>query len=195
MRGPPAAISTHCRLQFHIGRRYRRLHNDDARGHEGIPNDGASRPNGAPHNGAARRIAVVSCTGPTRPQSARARDLFVSPLFQELCAFADREADRWFLLDAEHGLLDPETVIAPTTKSIGRKESAARREWARRVIQQLVPVLDGVEQVLVLANARSREYLLDFLGENGRQVEVPMDGLSLGEQLQWLRKQNGGARR
>lgn len=195
MRGPPAAISAHRLLQSHIGRRYRLLHNDDARGHEGIPNDGASRPNGAPHNGAARRIAVVSCTGPTRPQSARARDLFVSPLFQELCAFADREADRWFLLDAEHGLLDPETVIAPTTKSLGRKESTARREWARRVIQQLVPVLDGVEHVLVLANARSREYLLDFLGEDGRQVEIPMDGLSLGEQLQWLRRRNGDARR
>lgn len=194
MVGPSAATSSQRFPNIHIGRRYRLLHNDDAHGLPGIPNDGASGPNGAPHNGAARRIAVVSCTGPTRRQSARARDLFVSPLFQELCTFADRETDRWYLLDAEHGLLDPETVIAPTTKAIGRKESAARREWALRVIQQLVPVLDGVERVLVLANARSREYLLDFLAQDGRQVEVPMDGLSLGEQLQWLRRQNGGAR-
>ena len=60
------------------------------------------------------------------------------------------------------------------------------------MIEQLTPHLTGVERVLVLANARAREFLLDFLSREGREVEVPMDGLSLGEQLQWLRKQNGG---
>ena len=186
------------------------MHNDDLLGHStpshGAANgrasesasvdgaQGAGPPSGRSRDGTSgRRLAVVSCTGPMRPQPARARDVFESPLFKELCTFAEREADIWFLLSAEHGLLDPETVITPTAKGISRKESAARREWARLVIEQLTPHLTGVERVLVLANARAREFLLDFLSREGREVEVPMDGLSLGEQLQWLRKQNGGS--
>lgn len=183
------------------------MHNDDSLGPSTPQHDAASGPasgsvngahdtglpNGRSREGASgRRLALVSCTGPMRAQPSRARDVFLSPLFKELCAYAEREADAWFLLSAEHGLLDPETVITPTATGISRKDSAARREWARLVIEQLTPHLSGVERVLVLANARAREFLLDFLSREGREVEVPMDGLSLGEQLQWLRKQNGG---
>ncbi|MFN8669472.1 MAG: hypothetical protein U0164_19955 [Gemmatimonadaceae bacterium] len=131
----------------------------------------------------------MSCTGPGLSQPSRARDHFTSPLFRELCTFADRQAGRWFLLSAGHGLVDPDAVIMPMTSVMHRKDAAARRTWSARVIEQLAPHLAGVERILLLANARSREYLLDFLRRDGRTVLIPLEGLSLGEQLQWLRRQ------
>lgn len=77
----------------------------------------------------------------------------------------------------------------PMTSVMHRKDAAARRTWSARVIDQLAPHLAGVERILLLANARSREYLLDFLRRDGRTVLIPLEGLSLGEQLQWLRRQ------
>ena len=140
---------------------------------------------------AARRgatLAIVSCTGPTQPFATRARDHFTAPLFQALCAFAEREAGRTFLLSAEYGLLDPETVIAPSRTVLDRKDVKRLQAWAGRVIEQLAPHLAGIERVILLANARSREHLIDFLRQDGRTVDVPLEGLSLGEQLHWLRR-------
>ncbi|HEX4932606.1 MAG TPA: hypothetical protein VFV33_05460 [Gemmatimonadaceae bacterium] len=141
--------------------------------------------------GDARALALVSCTGPSQPHPARAREHFTSPLFQALCTFADRRAGRWFLLSAEHGLLDPDAVIAPSALVLDRKDVQGREAWSARVQAQLAPYLPGIERVLVLANARSREFLLDFLRSDGRAVEVPLDGMSLGAQLQWLQRENG----
>lgn len=137
-------------------------------------------------------MALVSCTGPTQSHATRARDHFTAPLFQALCRHAEREAGRWFLLSAEHGLLDPDTVIAPSSTVLDRKDVKRLKAWSAKVIEQLTPQLDGIERIVLLANARSREFLLDFLREDGRQVEIPLEGLSLGAQLDWLQRQQRG---
>ncbi|MCC6930741.1 MAG: hypothetical protein IT359_17255 [Gemmatimonadaceae bacterium] len=139
-------------------------------------------------------MALVSCTGPALSHPSRARDHFTSPLFRELCTYANREAGRWLLLSAGHGVVEPDAVITPVTSVIGRKDTAARRTWTALVIEQLAPRLTGVERILLLANARSREYLLDYLQLEGRTVLVPLEGLSLGQQLQWLRRQRDRSR-
>jgi hypothetical protein len=39
---------------------------------------------------------------------------------------------------------------------------------------------------VVLAGARYREFLLDYLKARFATVELPMEGLKIGKQLQWL---------
>lgn len=175
----------------------RNLHNDSA-SHASTPSD---EPSPAPAPAAAsngegdpRTLAIVSCTGPGQSKPSRGRDHFTSPLFRELCTFAERQAGRWFLLSAAHGLVDPDDIIMPMAAVMHRKDAAARQSWSARVIEQLAPHLAGVERILLLANARSREYLLDFLRQDGRTVQIPLEGLSLGEQLQWLRRQQHAPR-
>jgi hypothetical protein len=61
-----------------------------------------------------------------------------------------------------------------------------RRAWAQRVLGALVPQLGGVDRVVVLAGERYREFLLPVLKRACPAVEVPMEGLTIGRQLQWL---------
>lgn len=65
---------------------------------------------------------------------------------------------------------------------------AERRAWATRVIGALQPRLAGVDRVVMLAGARYREFLVEAIRANCISVDVPLQGLRIGEQLGWLKK-------
>ena len=69
---------------------------------------------------------------------------------------------------------------------------AERRQWARRVLAQLEPRLDGFEAVVFLAGQRYREFLEQPLRSRGVAVSVPMEGLGIGQQLSWLGRELQG---
>lgn len=104
-------------------------------------------------------------------------------------AYAERHADSWFILSAEHGLLQPDQVIAPYEKTLNAMPKEERRNWARRVGHALLANLQPGTSVLMLAGKRYREELAPLLHANGFKVEVPMQGLKLGHQLRWLKAQ------
>ena len=60
------------------------------------------------------------------------------------------------------------------------------REWAEKVLAELIPRLTGVGRLVVLAGARYREFLIPRIQALGVEVRVPMAGLSIGKQLHWL---------
>lgn len=65
-------------------------------------------------------------------------------------------------------------------------KEAEVREWAEIVLADLARKADlKRDRFIFLAGARYRKYLLPFL-EN---TEVPMVGLTIGRQLQWLKRQ------
>jgi hypothetical protein len=67
---------------------------------------------------------------------------------------------------------------------MGRKE---RAEWAQRVLGELRKVTDPEQdRIVFLAGKDYREPLATLLGQAGYSVEVPMEGLRIGEQMQWL---------
>jgi hypothetical protein len=68
---------------------------------------------------------------------------------------------------------------------------AERREWARRASDALVPQLTGVDRIIVLAGERYREFLMPVLRSVCNDVQVPMEGLPIGKQLQWLDAHRG----
>jgi hypothetical protein len=46
--------------------------------------------------------------------------------------------------------------------------------------------LPGADRIVVLAGIRYREFLMDYLRQRARTVEVPMEGLRIGKQLHFL---------
>jgi hypothetical protein len=98
----------------------------------------------------------------------------------------ERSGSPWFILSAEHGLLDPEAVIAPYEKTLSNMSVRERREWARRVIGEMQTRLPACEDIVVLAGARYREFLMSYLATRAKRVTVPLEGLRIGEQLSWL---------
>lgn len=128
----------------------------------------------------------MSCVAKKRTYAAPARDLYTSALFQKARAYAERTADAWFVLSAKYGLVNPDTVIEPYDVTLNEMDVGERRVWVARVQQQLELVTRTGDAIVMLAGARYREGLTAALQRRGVRVEVPMQGLKIGEQLQWL---------
>ena len=130
-------------------------------------------------------VVVVACCGPKLMGPAPAEDLYISDLFKKARTYAERSG-RWFILSALHGLLDPSMVIAPYDVTLKQMPAAKRREWGRRVRDQMESAgLIGLP-LIALAGA---DYV-EPLRAAGLTVEQPMKGLGIGEQKRWLKKQN-----
>jgi cytoplasmic iron level regulating protein YaaA (DUF328/UPF0246 family) len=137
------------------------------------------------------RIALVSCVKKKRSSAAPARDLYLSQLFLGLRDYAESHADTWYILSAEHGMLGPDDVIAPYERTLNTMSKQERVVWAGCVQKQLAEVLPTDAQIIILAGLRYRENLEPFLRKQGFRVSVPLEGLKIGEQLQWLNHANG----
>ena len=138
-----------------------------------------------------RKIALVACVKTKRAVPSPAHGLYTSPLFRKASSYARQIADEWYILSAKHGLLDPETVIEPYEKTVRTMPVAERKAWAREVVAQLRQVLRPGDRVVFLAGTRYRENLVDPVRQMGCRVEIPIAGLSFGQQLQWLNEHIG----
>jgi hypothetical protein len=135
-----------------------------------------------------RRVALVSCVKAKRGFPAPAGDLYTSPLFRALRAYARTHADDWYILSAEHGLLPPDRMIHPYESTLNAMSKRERVAWAKRVQQQLLDALPSTAEVIMLAGERYREGLVPFLRARGFSVTVPLEGLPIGKQLRKLKQ-------
>ena len=133
-----------------------------------------------------RTIALVACASRKLRHAAPARDLYVSDLFAKSRRYAERHSAAWFILSALHGLVDPDVVIEPYDQTLNDMPVAQRRAWARRVLDQLEPVVRPGDSVIVLGGARYRDGIVPALRARGVHVAVPLEGLRIGEQLSFL---------
>lgn len=87
------------------------------------------------------RIALVSCVKTKAERACQAEDLYTSAWFTKARSLIERSGLKWFILSAEHGLVDPKTVITPYEKALNRMGVAERKAWGERVIAQLATSL------------------------------------------------------
>ena len=133
-----------------------------------------------------KEVALVACVKAKRDEPSPASRLYESTWFRKARAYAETKADTWRILSAKHGVLDPREVIAPYDTSLVDFSASKRREWADGVLKSLDGFLDSADEVIILAGRRYREYLTGPLRERDYKVSVPMEGLGIGEQLQFL---------
>lgn len=137
-------------------------------------------------------VFLVACASMKRPVPTAARDLYVSPWFEKARRYVDAHASPWFILSAKHGLVDPDQRIAPYEETLNQKTAAERRAWAAQVLSSLRPRLVGFNRVVLLAGRAYREHLVHEIAAAGLAVEIPLDGLGIGEQLAWFDAQARG---
>jgi len=128
-------------------------------------------------------IALLSC-GKTKAKTAvPAKHMYLGTLFSLQYQYALQHADMIYILSAKYGLLDPETIIEPYDETLLKKSKKDRLAWAERVLE----VMPQADEYIFLAGAKYREFLADKL----QPASVPLEGLSIGRQLQklnqWLR--------
>lgn len=147
-------------------------------------------PIGAPEGGArvSRPITLVSCCREKGGSIAPARELYRSQLFRKSATWADRQGHDWFVLSAHHGLIHPDGNLAPYDHSVRSMTPDERQLWAHAVAQQLraraqfwdVERLD----ITLLAGATYASWVP--LVEDWCTVRQPLEGLQIGQRLQWL---------
>ena len=137
----------------------------------------------------ASRLHLVSCVGQKLASPSRAEDLYVSPWFKKARKFVELQETLWLILSAKYGLVAPSETIEPYELTLNTMKVADRKAWTARVTDQLKPLVQPETTIVILAGSRYRQYLVPWLVEEGCDVEIPMEGLGIGEQLSWLNRQ------
>lgn len=131
-------------------------------------------------------ICLVACASKKLAFPAQARSLYDSALFKKSRALAEGRFDRWFILSAKHGLVEPDTVLEPYNLTLNELGVAERRAWANRVWGALLRYVRPGDTITFLAGSKYREFLEPLLQAEGAKTRVPLEGLRIGEQLQRL---------
>jgi cytoplasmic iron level regulating protein YaaA (DUF328/UPF0246 family) len=135
-------------------------------------------------------VYLVACVSKKKSQPTVAELMYQSVLFLKASEYARRHGDRWYILSAKYGLLAPDTRIEPYDKTLAKGMPVnERKQWARNVLSNLMKVTVPDETLVFLAGQKYREYLIPHLTERGYNIEIPMEGLAIGEQLAWLKQQ------
>jgi hypothetical protein len=135
-----------------------------------------------------KNIVLISCVSKKLDRKSTAENIYTSSFFLKKLTYAKSlKPSGIFILSAKHGLLKLTDEIEPYDKTLNKMRVNERKEWSKVVVNQLKSVVDlKKDQFTFLAGNKYREYLLTELD----QVKIPMQGLKIGEQLQWLTKQN-----
>ena len=133
-----------------------------------------------------KKIVLISCVSQKRTQWSKAKDLYISTLFKKNLAYARRlNSDAIYIQSAKYGLLDLETEIDPYNLTLNTMSAGQIRTWADKIIQQLSQVANlNDDHFIFLAGMKYRKYLLPHL----MSFEIPLEGLTIGRQLQALSK-------
>jgi hypothetical protein len=131
-------------------------------------------------------VGLISCVSRKKPYATEAQFLYDSALFEKSRRYVQEKCDRWYILSAKYGLLAPHQAIEPYEETLKEKPRDIRKKWAMGVWDKLGDLLSSGDHVIILAGASYRDFLLPFMLQKKCTVEVPLEGKSIGRQLQWL---------
>jgi hypothetical protein len=135
-----------------------------------------------------RNIVLVTCTAMKQDHACEAKDLYISPLFKKMRQYAEKNAEKWFILSSKYHLVRPEDIIEPYDVAFNNTPAAEVKTWAQETLEMLKRELSSNDNVTILAGEPYRRYLVKGIQEICHEVLVPMKNLGIGKQLQWLNR-------
>jgi hypothetical protein len=131
-----------------------------------------------------KKIALIACVKKKLGRPARARDLYISPLFKKNLAYAHvLKPDKIFILSAKYYLLPLDKTISPYNLTLNKMSTKEIKVWAKKVIDELKKVADlNNDAFIFLVGENYREFLVPKI----RNYKIPMKGLGIGKQLKFL---------
>jgi hypothetical protein len=131
-----------------------------------------------------KQIVLISCVSKKRPAKSKARDLYISPLFRKNLQYALKlQPDQIHILSAKYGLVPLDEEIEPYDLTLNTMSAKEIKDWSQSVLNDLASRTNLQEdQFIFLAGAKYRSYLVGHMAH----VEVPLEGLTIGRQLQKL---------
>ena len=131
-----------------------------------------------------QKIVLISCVSKKREQKSKARELYISALFKKNLRYAVKLVpDQIFILSAKYGLVGLDDEIEPYDLTLNTMSANEIKQWAEGILNQLAEKTDlQNDQFVFLAGAKYRKHLIRHMAN----VQVPMEGLRIGEQLHRL---------
>ncbi len=134
-------------------------------------------------------IYLITCVKTKQAKRSLASELYVSPNFRKLKALAAKRAERWYILSAKYGLLEPGQAIDPYELTLNEMSKAERKEWASGVFRQLTEVIAPKDRVTILGGQKYWGELKPLLEEYGCEVLTPLKGVTQFKWGGWLNKE------
>ncbi|MDR7073851.1 DUF6884 domain-containing protein [Fictibacillus barbaricus] len=138
-----------------------------------------------------RKIGLLATARKKALKPSAAIELYISPLFVKSVRYAENHYDEFFFYSAKEGLLQKDQQIEPYNVSIKNFSPSEKREWAEKVILELLEHVNPQQSIIYLHGGLVyREHLQPALEKAGFQYEVPLEGYSIGNQLKWYDEQD-----
>lgn len=128
-------------------------------------------------------VGLVACGKSKTDSACPARRLYTGDLFLKASRYCEAQYDRWYVLSALHGLVAPDTILAPYDATLIGQPKSERIAWADRVEEQ-VRSLELPKAVFWFHAGRAYSENL------GRRLDsrFPVAGLGIGQQLRWYKE-------
>lgn len=137
-------------------------------------------------------ITLIACSAKKLKVPAPAASMYTSDWFRKARAYAQRledvYGDPWFILSGKYGLLDPDEVIEPYDVSLNKMPTAQRKLWAARVLAAVSQEVELGASIKIVGGSRYYDLLSPLLQGAGYDVQLPLQGMAIGKQLQWLKE-------
>lgn len=135
------------------------------------------------------KIALVGCGKEKLGHAAPACELYTGPLFRAARRWAETFADRWFILSAQHGLLDPDAVIEPYDLKLSQLSREERERWAEWTTAQIAEVRTDDTKIIAFAGGDYINTLRnDGCGAWRWSILDPLERLEVGQRLAWFKR-------
>jgi hypothetical protein len=131
-------------------------------------------------------VYLISCTRTKRSVPGPARDLYRSRWFQKAVAVAERQARAWYIVSAEHGLVEPERILAPYDQNLTDLSEPDIRHWATRIAETLAQRTQSGDEVVILGENSYSAPLRSPLEAAGLRVKEPFRYRNKEERASWL---------
>src|SRR3989339_1134148 len=125
-------------------------------------------------------IGLISCVSAKQNFPSVAKNLYISPLFINSKKYAEKRLDKYFILSAKYGLLEPSDFIEPYEETLNNKSKQERLEWANKVFQKLDLKIEKNDRIVFLAGEKYREFLEEKLKEKNIYFQTPLNKYSIG---------------
>lgn len=132
-----------------------------------------------------KKIVLISCCSEKLTIPTKARELYISPLFKYQLEFSRRfQPNDTYILSAKYGLTELDRRINPYDQSLNRMSEKEKRIWAETTLGRLEEKSDLNEDFFIfLAGQNYRKHLIP----NIANYSIPLEGLSIGFQLKYLK--------
>ena len=118
----------------------------------------------------------------------KAEDVYIGPPFKVNRAYAEKYGDRWVILSAKYGFIDPGFIISENY-DVTFKDPSTNPISVRALKEQIKQKgLDGFDNVVVLGGKDYADVVYDAFSGLDVKIKAPVAGLQIGYAVGAVRK-------